>query len=473
MRHLWQRIFTYSILLILLSQLGMFLWYKYSQDTEGLRRFITENVIAIAGAMEGQSLETAKAIAAPYNRRNGRVWLEDAAGAVIAGKADPEQLEQRKEAGADPVWESESLKIWQYGKDSDQYLAFLPLHLRGTDASLLMAFGPPRQHTPLWAHFMKGGLALCLISVILALWMARRVSRPLRKLRAEVLEIAGGDLEQRVSAGGRDEITDVAMAVNQMADNLARHIRGMRELVANISHELRSPLARMRVSLALLEENLTPPESGPPLPEKSPAGTSGSANPEKGKRDMQKALAKIGLLQEELAHMDKLIGTTLLSSKLDLQDRPKLENMVSFSDLCLEMCRRQEPLFRSEALDFTYNIEAGIAFPGVETLLCTLVSNLLDNAAKYTEKGGQVTLRLYKKDNAAKLEVENTHEALAAEKLEHIFEPFNRIGLATGNGVGLGLHLTRQIISVHKGYIRAGNSAGGICFYASLPLSQE
>jgi two-component system sensor histidine kinase CpxA len=222
--------------------------------------------------------------------------------------------------------------------------------------------------------------------------MARRVSNPLKSLRGEVMEIAGGNLEKRVTVNGKDEITDVAVAVNHMADNLAKHIRSMRELVANISHEMRSPLARMQVSLAMLEED-----------------TAGN----------KAAASRTALLAEELAHMNKLIGATLLSSKLDLQGEREMTETVAFSELCEEMCRRHAPVFAGKNMAFTHTVQKGLSFAGDETLLTTLVSNLLDNAAKYTEpgkneqggheSGGHLSLKLSEFDGKALLEVKNTH----------------------------------------------------------------
>jgi two-component system sensor histidine kinase CpxA len=229
-----------------------------------------------------------------------------------------------------------------------------------------------------------------------------------------------------------------------MADNLARHIRGMRELVANISHEMRSPLARVQVSLAMLEEEV-------------PGGP--------------KTANRLALIREELEHMNKLIGTTLLTSKLDLQAPSRPEGPVAFSDLCLEACRRHAPLFLKEGLDFTQEIQKGIAFPGDETLLATLVSNLLDNAARYTEAEGSVFLRLSEDGGNAVLAVENSHAPLPDELRSHIFEPFYRGGVATGSGTGLGLSLVRKIAQMHGGDVTADNAGGSVRFTARLPLA--
>ncbi|MDR1126220.1 MAG: HAMP domain-containing histidine kinase [Deltaproteobacteria bacterium] len=455
MKQLWQRIFAYFLALILVFQLVIFALHKYSEDNEGKLRFVAETVGSLASAMDGQSLATARAIIAPFNRNRERVWLEDEDGRVLAG----ERLSEFFRAGdarpdeANLIRQQGDLLIWESPLDGERNLASRPLKLSDVRGGrLYMHFRPPGNRPDEFNLFLQGLLVMGLTGIVLVFWMARRVSRPLRRLRGEVLEIAGGSLEKRVTEQGEGEIADVATAVNQMADSLSRHIRGMRELVANISHELRSPLARMQVALALLEENL-------------PGGS---------RSDPARAKAKLALLHEELEHMEKLIGTTLLSSKLDLQEKNILKDKVALSELCTEMCRREKPLFNGQHIAFTEEIEPDITLDGDETLLCNLVANLLDNAAKYAAAlAGQpaaARLRLSLAAGEAVLEVENSHPRLEESKLEQIFEPFNRAGIATGNGVGLGLYLVRQVTLLHGGSVCALNTPAGIAFRIALPL---
>lgn len=449
MKHLWQRIFAYSLVLIVASQAAMLLLHSYSVDRDAVRRFAIENITTLAGSLEGRGPATCETIVALYNQRSNRVWVVDSDGRVLNGVPN-KKLYPLDDQITTAHWSRGNINMWETSYKEAQFLVTVPVKLRHADATIYMLFRSP-QKPGIWNLFLQGLVALTLIGGILAWWMSRRVSRPLRMLRTEVMDIAAGDLDKRVTVSGQDEISDVALAVNHMAANLARNIRGMRELVANVSHELRSPLARMQVSLALLEENL------------QRAG---------GKGDLDKVASKAALLQEELDHMEKLIGTTLLSSKLDLQAEQPMTNMVAFSDLCAEMSRRAAPLFTRNEQIFSTDIAPEISFLGDETLLCNLVSNLLDNAGKYTEKDGSVTLRLFSREGEARLEVENTHEPLAEEKLEHLFDPFYRAGIATGSGVGLGLSLVKKITELHGGTARAGNTDGGFCFYLSFPLER-
>lgn len=431
MRHLWQRIFTYAVILVTVSQLTVFFLYRYSVSRDEARRFITDYTGSVAASLEDGSLETADALLRVLNRRSARAWLEDSGGRLLVGVVPP-----NARPGALVLENAANGLVIAETAGADRYLASVPVTLHGGSAKLFMTFGPPRG-PDMWTLFFQGLICVSIIALLLAFWMARRVSSPLRALRGDVMDIAGGNLESRVAVKGHDEITDVANAVNHMAENLARHIRSMRELVANISHEMRSPLARIQVSAAMLEEEV-------------------AENP--------KAAGRLRLIQEELDHMNKLIGATLLTSKLDLQGAQRPETSVAFTDLCAEACRRHVPVFGQKRQRFLQDIREGVTLCGDETLLTTLVSNLLENAAKYTREGGTVTLRLESDAEGARLEVENEHEPLAQTVLAHLFEPFYRGGMATGTGVGLGLSLVRKIAELHGGAVTAENTGDAVRF---------
>lgn len=447
MRHLWQRIFAFTLALIIVSQAAVFLLYRQSVSREEMRHFISETTRSTASSIEGQSLNVAKAMTGLFNRKKKRAWIENEDRVIIAG-ASPFGGFFDSRTAVD-AWETESLTLWRTSDGVIQFVSSIPVNLNEGRARLFMAFGPPRR-PGLWTMFFQGLLVLSVIGMGLALWMARRVSRPLRNLRDEVMQIAGEDLARRVTVSGHDEITDVAVAVNHMADNLAKHIRSMKELVANISHEMRSPLARIQVSLALLEEDIA--RSG---------------------KDNAQAAARLASLREELDHMNALIGATLLSSKLDLQKPPSMAETVAFSELCSETARRYAPTFRQKNLRITRDIEDGVTLPGDEALLKNLVSNLLDNAFKYTAENGEISMILKRYGTDAVFRVVNEHAPLPPEALSHIFEPFYRAGIATGNGVGLGLSLVSKIAALHGGTAEAANTETGVAFTVTLPLKAE
>lgn len=174
-------------------------------------------------------------------------------------------------------------------------------------------------------------------------------------------------------------------------------------------------------------------------------------------------------MQKEIDHMERLIGSSLLTNKLALLQQEVQLVPVALSELCTEMIRRHEPLMHSKGISVTRTIQSDLWVKGDESLLCMVLSNLLDNATKYTDEGGEVRCALCLEQKMIRFTVENSHEPIAKEDLAAIFDPFYR-GLGTGydDGVGLGLALVEKIVTIHKGSVTAKNSETGLLFTIQL-----
>lgn len=461
---LWQRIFLYSLMLVVLS-IGM---------SVALHRFTFDDRRAGFGTMlsgelrrslDGQSLRTAATILGVFNKHVNKFWLEDANGTFAAGERFDEKsgtdwtLEIR-----DPL-HRDGVTLWRTGLEKPLFIITGPVVLDGSPYSLYHAFvGPP---PPLRALFINWFIMTAIIGGVLSFWMARRVSRPLRRLEAELSELRRANNLGSVTVSGSDEIAAVATAVNQLTASLRKHITGMRELIINISHELRSPLARMALSADMIKQGLMLH----PLPR-------GKADMSDGelKREATMLLAKkhFAALEEEIAHMENVIGSTLLSSKLDFQSPESIADRINLSRVCLVAVTRFEPLLQQQGLAFAYDIAPDLYVTGDETLLMQLLSNLLDNACKYTARpDGNVAMTLIRKNGHAFLTLENSFENVCADALERMFEPFNRLEQRTGTGVGLGLSLVRKIAALHKGDVMAVSTDTGICVCVQLPLTKN
>ena len=306
-------------------------------------------------------------------------------------------------------------------------------------------------------------IATCLIGGALSFWIARRISKPLRNLRNQVLHIAAGNIENKVAVPGSDEISEVAAAINTLAGNLSQNIRSMRELLANISHELRSPLARMGVSATIIEENLAVGKHA--APRFAPVS----------EIDLQTLpeLARIqkhaSLLIAEIEYMEGLIGTTLLNSKLDLQETRLEFSGINLSELCAEALCREHDRIVEHGLRLSAEIEPNVSILADEDLIRLVISNLLDNAIKFNCPGGQIRLELARNTRRLSLSVENSCSKLPDEALERIFDPFYRVDQKNGNGVGLGLTLVRKITLLHGGWIRVENNDAALRVLLEFP----
>ena len=306
-------------------------------------------------------------------------------------------------------------------------------------------------------------IAVVIIGSALALWITWRIARPLRHLRSEVLQIADGNLENRVSEQGPEEIVQVARAVNSMAHTMVNNINSMRKLVADVSHEMRSPLARMNISATIVQEGL----------DVLTQGQEGGRNPNLlyDAAGTPLACVHIGYILQEIEHMEKLVGSSLLNSRLDFQERMQEAKDVDFSSLCMDIALRHESLFKEKALILNLDIQPLLWVRGDDSLLALIISNLLDNAVKYTDTGGRVLLVLDEHNGYVRLQVENSHPGLSEEVMAHVFEPFFRGDCVDdAPGVGLGLTLVKKIAVRHRGNAFVERTDIGLRVCVMLPL---
>jgi signal transduction histidine kinase len=238
-----------------------------------------------------------------------------------------------------------------------------------------------------------------------------------------------GDFKTRVDTKGCDEVSSLAKSFNQAAERVESLLLAHKQLLANASHELRSPLTRIRLALELQVER--------PVPE------------------LQKELRK------DIAELDQLIEEILLASRLDANREPLQTTDVDLAALLAEECARSGA--QCEAVPL--NIK------GDDRLLRRLLRNLLENAKRH---GGDVVQASLTQDaRDAVIQVCDNGKGIAAEERERIFEPFYRpAGSREKEGsYGLGLALVRQIAERHGGSVSClPRAEGGACFEVRLVL---
>ena len=335
----------------------------------------------------------------------------------------------------------------QCGHDPEQWLFTLPLDLghfgRGT---LWMVLSHPKEHEP-HKHFFMGMIGICLVVGLLAVPVSRTVTRPVGRLRESVGRIASGDLSHRAEIIGRDELGALADDVNHMADSLQSLILAGRELLANVSHELRSPLARLRVAQELVQEQIEKdcdPENFPHL----------------------------NAMREEIGSLDSLIGWLLLYARMEAGGTALRFEPLHVSELLDGLLIRMAPILEKNELKLTANLGGEPRVRADAQALNSAFMNLLDNAAKYTTPGGAIEVTARRNGGRVEVLVSNTHPPLSDEELENLFKPFVR-GRTSASGTGLGLAITRQAILAHKGSIKAENTDTGVLVTVSLPLGGE
>lgn len=283
-----------------------------------------------------------------------------------------------------------------------------------------------------------------LISGLVSLLLAAMLSRPLRRLRQTAQALAAGDLGARAGGHGRDEIGALARDFDLMAERLRGMLDSQRRLLRDVSHELRSPLARLRVALELAEQNPARPE----------------------------ILARIGKEADELERLvtDLLSLARLESGQLQLQrSRLQLSDLLRavVTDADFEAGARQ----RRVELQLTADGQV----MGDAVLLRSAIENVVRNAIRHTPEQGSVEVELCRSEKDLCVEVRDRGEGVPEAELTRMFEPFTRIAEARdrhSGGFGLGLSITGQVLSAHGGRVEARNrEQGGLCVRLCLPES--
>jgi signal transduction histidine kinase len=297
---------------------------------------------------------------------------------------------------------------------------------------------PSAWYRPPFGFFWS--LVLVAVAVALATYpITRKLTRRLERLQNGVQKWGEGDLSARVNESGQDEVAFLARRFNQAAQRVQTLVQSheallasQKSLLANASHELRSPLTRIRMGLELM-------------------GGDGSS-------------ASRHEIARNITELDQLIEEILLASRLDAReaDLGTVES-VDLIGLAAEECARTGAQLATA--------QAVLLVPGIAKLLRRAVRNLLENARRYAAT--EVELALYQEDAFAVIEVKDRGPGVPNEFQSRIFEPFYRLPGASekDGGAGLGLALVKSIAQRHGGSVLCSNRAeGGSCFSLRLPL---
>ena len=298
------------------------------------------------------------------------------------------------------------------------------------------------------ARLLLFALAL-LVSAIVSYFLANAISKPVRKLRNATVALAGGDLDIRVAESvgrRRDELGMLGRDFDAMAANLQRAAARQTELSRNISHELRSPLARMRVAVELA-------------------------------RQQNGDMPEFARLDDEAERLDGLIGQILSYTRLDASPDRDPEP-IDLAELLNEVVENVNYECRSEGIDgisVVARINASPTITGHARAMISAIENVLRNAVRHSPPGSDVQILLGDNGHTASIEIRDHGPGVHEEELARLFEPFFRTRSAAesgqATGTGLGLAIAARAVRINGGTITAGNHPdGGLVVRISLPL---
>lgn len=287
------------------------------------------------------------------------------------------------------------------------------------------------------------------LALVLGLFLAYRLIRPIRDLTAAAQRLSAGDLTSRVEPRGNDEIAVLAEAFNDMADSLQKAEANRQTMTADIAHELRTPLSVQRAHLEALEDGIYPlvPENLQPIYEQN--------------RVLNRLVEDLRMLA--MADAGQL--------KLDLEP-------IDLSRLVGKVVEAFQPRAQAQQVQLIFiRPDSSIFLPLDAGRIEQILSNLLSNALRYSPAGGKIYVDFQKQDPQVQISIRDQGSGIPEHELEHIFERFYRADRSRtreDGGSGLGLAIARQLAEAHHGSLRAGNHPqGGAVFTLILPIHPE
>ena len=307
--------------------------------------------------------------------------------------------------------------------------------------------GPPRgrsQHIQdLIVNTVIGFLAIAGV----ALLAARRITRPIDGLRSATHELADGKLETRVPAEiaqRSDELGQLGRSFNEMAERLQRLLESQRQLLRDVSHELRSPLARLRIASELARDE--------------PAAT------------------HFERIEQEAGRLEELIAQVLLVARLDSPMSAATREPVDINAIAQQVCEDAQLEAQARKVDVVARLQEGCTVSGRPDLLQSAIENVVRNAVRYTAAGTAVDVEGKCEAGQWRVVVTDHGPGVPEDQLAAIFQPFHRVSSArerdTG-GYGLGLAIAQRAVAAHGGTIAAQNvPGGGLRVEIRLPATQ-
>ncbi|MBI5960701.1 MAG: HAMP domain-containing histidine kinase [Chloroflexi bacterium] len=296
----------------------------------------------------------------------------------------------------------------------------------------------------------QAGLIGLVIAVGLSVLISGSVARPLQRMSEAARRIARGDYRQRVPVNGPREVRALAGSFNEMAERVAATQQAQRDFLANVSHDLRTPLTSIQGFSQAIAEGV--------------AGDQASA---------QRAAL---IIHDEAARMHRMVESLLDLARIEAGQLDLKPRAIAPSELLLGIGESLSVRARDKGLNLALDVPPDLPrIAGDGDRLAQVFNNLLDNAIKHTPQGGNVRLHAQTAQRGIAVTVQDSGEGIPADDLPRIFERFYQVDKSRQHdrrsGMGLGLAIVRQIVQLHGGTINVASEIGhGTTFTVWLPL---
>lgn len=289
-----------------------------------------------------------------------------------------------------------------------------------------------------------------IISFILCWVLAKTLSKPISQMKQVANQFGNGDLSIRLgkNSGRSDELGDLARTFNKMADKIQTSVAAHQRLLGDMSHELRSPMTRLQVALALADKSKNQPDI------------------------LQKHLLRC---EKEVENLDSMLSDVLSLSRLENSIHHVHFDKTKLSDILMPLIEDNQYLADDKNISIKSELLDKCVIESDPNLLSSAFNNVLLNEVKYSPENSEIQVRVQLVDTNVLVTVSDQGSGVPEHTTESLFTPFFRTSTArerkTG-GTGLGLAIAKQAVSVHGGKISAkNNETGGLTVTISLPIS--
>lgn len=448
-RLFWKFFFSFWLTLLAAAiSTGSFVWLKHATDDDPLSR--EERLIDFRGIPYVQ-------VAADIGRSQGvnalasflKQTQQDGLIPLLAVNIDNEDLLGRP---IDMSALSQARQLLAKGKDriidqvrldGENWLLYAPLAEPEKAPGPLFKKSWVLKHLPLLLIISSAVIASLLFSALLAWYF----TRPISSLKRAFQSVADGNLDTRVGAGmknRRDELAELGQNFDFMTSQISSLVNGQRQLLHDVSHELRSPLARMQAAIGIAQQQ---PE---------------------------KVTTTLSRLEKEAQRMSELVGELLLLSRMEtgvIQNQPTEIDIHLLLDEIIADAR-----FEAEAksVQIRYQHNGPTNLHGQQELLHRAIENVLRNAIKFSDAGGHISVIAGLAGSSNKhfeITIEDEGPGVSDTDLDKLFRPFFRGDPQRRDGIGLGLTIAQRAVAAHGGQIEAENRPeGGLRLCIKLPL---
>ncbi len=366
-----------------------------------------------------------------------RIILTDQAGTVVAD-SDNEllgELYQPDMPGTpiSPPWESEALGTLYMSPGPSPEIPFPPLSVI---------------YTAMGRFLLWGGLMAVAFALLITFLLSRRILAPIKTLTQTTRQLGKGDFSQRVKFKDKGEVGELAQAFNSMASDLERAEQLRRNMVADVAHELRTPLSNLKGYLEAVRDGVIKPDAN-----------------------------AIRSLDEEASLLSRLVDDL---QELSLAESGELKldcRAADIAELISQTAGSMQPQMSSKGISLSIDVPDKLPAVHIDShRIGEVLRNLMENALVHTSKAGTITVTARVQGEWLEVSVTDTGEGIPAEDLSNIFERFYRVDKSrarTTGGSGLGLTIAKRLIEAHGGQIGVASQIGqGTQFTFTLPVAK-